>query len=116
MRQVGIIAAAGLYALDYNVERLAEDHANARLIAERLSRSRKIVLELDTVQTNIVIFRLAAEAPDAPTVVIRANERGVLLFAFGPRTIRAVTHLDVSRQRCERAADVLLEIVGEQRQ
>jgi threonine aldolase len=56
---------------------------------------------------------LTADAPDAPTVVARAKERGVLIFAFGPRTIRAVTHLDVSRQQCERAAEVLLEIVAE---
>jgi threonine aldolase len=114
MRQVGIFAAAGLYALDHNFERLAEDHANTRLMAERLSKSRKIILDLDTVQTNILVFSLAADAPDAPTVVTRAKERGVLIFAFGPRTIRAVSHLDVSRQKCERAAEVLLEIVGEQ--
>jgi threonine aldolase len=109
MRQIGIFAAAGLYALDHNVERLAEDHANARLIAERLSTSRKFVIDLATVQTNILVFDLAADAPDAPTVVSRARERGVLIFAFGPRTIRAVTHLDVSREACERAANVLLE-------
>ncbi len=113
MRQVGIFAAAGLFALDRNVERLAEDHANARLIAERLSTSRKIILDSDTVQTNILIFGLAMDAPDAPTVVAQARERGVLIFAFGPRTIRAVTHLDVSRQECDQAAKVLLEIVGE---
>ena len=72
----------------------------------------KVVLDLDTVQTNILVFGLAADAPDAPTVVARAKERGVLIFAFGPRTIRAVTHLDVSKQQCERAAEVLLEAVG----
>lgn len=113
MRQVGIFAAAGLYALDHNIERLAEDHANARLIAERLSTSSKVILDLDTVQTNILVFDLAADAPDAPTVVARSRERGVLIFAFGPRTIRLVTHLDVCRQACERAAEVLLEVVGE---
>jgi threonine aldolase len=111
MRQVGIFAAAGLHALDHNLERLVEDHANARVIAERLATSRRVVLDLTAVQTNIVIFDLAAEAPDASTVVTRAQERGVRIFAFGPRTIRAVTHLDVSREACERAAAVLLEIV-----
>lgn len=111
MRQVGIFAAAGLYALDHNLERLANDHANARLIAERLLTSRRVVLDIATVQTNIVVFGLAAVAPDAPTVVARARERGVLIFAFGPRTIRAVTHLDVSRQDCECAADILLDIL-----
>jgi threonine aldolase len=112
MRQVGIYAAAGLYALDHNLDRLAEDHRNARVLAERLRASKRIVLDLETVQTNILVFGLSADAPDAPTVVARAKERGVLIFAFGPRTIRAVTHLDVSRQQCERAADVLLEIVA----
>jgi len=112
MRQVGIFAAAGLYALDNNIERLAEDHTNARLIAERLSASKKIELDLNTVQTNILIFSLKEGAPDAPTVVNRAKDYGVLIFAFSPRVIRAVTHLDVTRQQCERAADVILEIVG----
>jgi threonine aldolase len=112
MRQVGIFAAAGLFALDHNVERLAHDHANARLIAERLSASRKFIVDLATVQTNILVFSLSTDAPDAPTVVAKAKERGVLIFAFGPRTIRAVTHLDVAREECERAADVLLEIVS----
>lgn len=110
MRQVGIFAAAGLYALDHNVERLAEDHANARRIAERLAQSPRIELDLTTVQTNILVFNLSSDAPDAPTVVKRAGERGVLVFAFGPRTIRAVTHLDVSAAACEQAAETLVEI------
>ncbi len=110
MRQVGIFAAAGLYALDHNVARLGEDHANALRIAKRLAKSPRIILDLATVQTNILVFNLAAEAPDAPTVVARARERGVLIFAFGPRTIRAVTHLDVSLEQCVRAAEVLVEI------
>jgi len=112
MRQVGILAAAGLHALEHNLERLAEDHAHARLIAERLASSDRVILDLDTVQTNILLFRLGELAPDAATVVERARERGVLIFAFGARTLRAVTHLDVSRQECLHAADVLLEIVA----
>ena len=112
MRQVGILAAAGLYALDHNLARLVDDHRNARAIAERLRTSKRIALDLETVQTNILVFGLTVDAPDAPTVVARAKERGVLIFAFGPRTIRAVTHLDVSKQQCERAAEVLLEAVG----
>ena len=110
MRQVGIFSAAGLYALDHNLERLADDHANARLIGERLASSRRIVLDLDTVQTNILVFGLATSAPDSATFVARTKERGVLLFAFGPHTVRAVTHLDVSREQCERAANILVEI------
>jgi len=110
MRQVGIFAAAGLHALERHMERLTEDHANARLIAERLAASKRIVIDLATAQTNILVFTLAEGAPDAATAVTRARERGVLLFAFGPRTLRAVTHLDVSREQCRRAADVLVEI------
>lgn len=110
MRQVGFFAAAGLHALDHNLARLAEDHAHARLVAERLAKSPRLVVDLATVQTNILVFRLAPDAPDAATVVARARERGVLLFAFGPRVIRAVTHLDVSREQCARAAEVIVAI------
>lgn len=111
MRQVGFYAAAGLYALDHNLARLAEDHANARLIARRLATSQRVALDPESVHSNILVFRLAADAPDAPAVVARAAARGVLVFAFDARTIRAVTHLDVSREQCERAAMVLLEAV-----
>jgi threonine aldolase len=110
MRQVGIFSAAGLYALDHNLERLAADHANARLVGERLAASPRIEIDLETVQTNILVFGLAANAPDSAAFVTKAKERGVLLFAFGPRTVRAVTHLDVSRAECERAAEILVEI------
>jgi threonine aldolase len=110
MRQVGIFAAAGLYGLDHNMDRLAEDHANARRVAERLAQSERVLLDLSTVQTNIVMFSVTAEAPDAATIVAKAQQHGVLVFAFGPRTIRAVTHLDVSKAECERAADVLAEL------
>jgi threonine aldolase len=111
MRQSGILAAAGLYALDHNVARLGEDHANARLIAERLAGISGIALDLATVQTNIVIFRLAEGLPDAATITARAKEAGILVSALGHRTVRAVTHLDVSRNDCERAADRLAAII-----
>jgi threonine aldolase len=111
MRQNGFFAAAGLYAIDHNVARLAEDHVNCRSMAERLSASARVVLDLSSVQTNILVFGLAAGAIDAPTLVARARERGVLVSAFGPRTIRAVTHLDVSSDQCAHAAKVLLEII-----
>ena len=112
MRQVGIFAAAGLYALEHNVTRLAEDHANARHIAERLASSERIDIDLASVRTNILVFTLAPDAPDAPTVVTRARERGVLVFAFTPRMLRAVTHLDVSAEQCVEAADILVEIAA----
>jgi threonine aldolase len=114
MRQVGIFAAAGLYGLDHNLDQLVDDHANAHRMAVRLAESPKIVLDMTTVQTNIVIFGLGPDAPDGPTVVDRARERGVLVFAFGPRTIRAVTHLDVSRESCEIAAEILVAVANGQ--
>jgi threonine aldolase len=113
MRQVGIFAAAGIYALDNNLARLTEDHANARLIADRLATSRRIAIDHATVQTNILVFGLAPGAPDATALVASARERGVLLNALGPRTVRAVTHLDVSRDQCRQAADVLVELAGQ---
>jgi threonine aldolase len=111
MRQAGIFAAAGLHALDHHVNRLADDHDNAAHIARRLVDSSRILLRAETVQTNIIVFSLTPDAPDAATIVARARERGVLIIAFGPRTIRLVTHLDVSRSQCEQAADVLLALI-----
>lgn len=109
MRQSGILAAAGSYALANNVERLADDHANARLLADELLRGDDIEIDLDSVQTNIVVFTLVERrgVPDAATFVERCRERGVLLNAFGPRTVRAVTHLDVSADGCRAAAKVM---------
>jgi len=111
MRQSGILAAAGLYALDHNLSRLVEDHANARLIAEQLAGLRGVRLDLTTVQSNIVIFHMDENAPDAATIVERAQAAGVLVSAFGVRTVRAVTHLDVSRDHCRRAAELLAEVI-----
>jgi threonine aldolase len=111
MRQSGILAAAGLYALDNNFSRLVDDHANARLLAERLAGLRGVRLDLATVQSNIVILRMEEGAPDAATIVARAEEAGVGVSAFGERTVRAVTHLDVSREQCRRAADLLAAVI-----
>ncbi|MGH2383278.1 MAG: threonine aldolase family protein [Candidatus Limnocylindria bacterium] len=109
MRQAGILAAAGSHALDHHVERLADDHANAWLLAEELLRGDDVVLDLETVQTNIVVFSLVERrgVPNAATFVERCRERGVLLNPFGPRTVRAVTHLDVSGEQCRAAAKVM---------
>jgi threonine aldolase len=111
MRQSGILAAAGLYALDHNVDRLAEDHANARAIAERLAGLPGVTLDLATVQTNIIVCELGERLPDAATLAARAKEAGVLVSALGPRLVRAVTHLDVSAEHCRLAADRLAEII-----
>jgi threonine aldolase len=111
MRQTGIYAAAGLYAIEHHRARLAEDHANARRIAQVLAAHPRIDLDLATVQTNIVVFRLRADAPDAATVAERARDRGVLLLPFAARTLRVVTHLDVNAAQCERAARILVELI-----
>ncbi|MBS2937576.1 low specificity L-threonine aldolase [Nocardioides sp. J2M5] len=100
MRQVGVLAAAGLHALDHHVERLADDHAHARLIGEALG------LDPAQVDTNIVVV----ERPDAAAFVASVAEQGVRIAAVGPRAVRLVTHLDVSRADAERAAAVLSSI------
>jgi threonine aldolase len=109
MRQSGILAAAGLYALDHNIERLAEDHANAKLIAERICGLPGVKLDLATVQTNIIVFTLDDHGPDAAQIAARAKEHGVLLSVFGRKKLRAVTHLDVTARDCTRAADALVK-------
>jgi threonine aldolase len=111
MRQAGIYAAAGLHGLDHHHARLADDHANARAFAARLAQSPRVVLDLATVQTNIVVFSVAGDAPDGAAIVAAARARGVLVFAFGPRTIRAVTHLDVTTAQCLDAAATLAAII-----
>ena len=112
MRQVGIFGAAALYALDHHVERLADDHINARLIAGHLASLPHVDLDITSVQTNIVIFNLRQEAIAAAAFVEAARLRGVLVVAFGPRTVRAVTHLDVTRDECARAGAILAEVAA----
>jgi threonine aldolase len=108
MRQVGILAAAGLVALETMIPRLAEDHDNARLLGEALSRCRG--LRVAPVRTNIVVATL--EGGPAPNVVTRAAQRGVLVTAMDAVTLRLVTHRDAPRADCERAAAVLAEVLG----
>jgi threonine aldolase len=112
MRQSGILAGAGLYALDHNVARLAVDHANAHLFAERIAGLPGIRLDLTTVQSNIVIWEVAEGEPDAATIVAEAKAAGVLISALGARTVRAVTHMDVSTEQCRQAGEVLAAIIG----
>ena len=108
MRQAGIIAAAGVYALQHHVERLAEDHDNARQLASALAAIPTVQLNPAEVETNIVIWELAPDVPfDAAGFVSRAREHGVLLNAMGERRVRAVTHLDVDAAACSSAAERL---------
>jgi threonine aldolase len=112
LRQGGILAAAGLYALDNNLSRLPEDHANARALAEKLAGTKGLKIDLDTVQTNIVIIRTEAGAPDAATLAARAKEKGVLVSVFAKRTVRAVAHLNVTRAECLKGAEVLASAIA----
>jgi len=103
MRQAGIIAAACLYALDHNIDRLAEDHANARRLAQGLADFPGIVLDPAHIETNIVFFDLAPTAPNAPSLAARLLEQGVRIGAMGERRMRAVTHLDIDSQGINQA-------------
>ncbi|MHB8301477.1 MAG: threonine aldolase family protein [Acidobacteriaceae bacterium] len=103
MRQAGILAAAGLLALDTMTERLKEDHANAHFLAESLADLPGVDLDPSNVQTNIVIFRLT-NGRSAVETVAALKLRGVLCGNVGPDAIRLVTHHDVDRAQCERAA------------
>ncbi|HUA99546.1 MAG TPA: GntG family PLP-dependent aldolase [Terracidiphilus sp.] len=110
MRQAGVLAAAGLIALEQMPARLHEDHANARLLAEALSHCEGVEIDVDTVETNIVIFRLTGGLK-AQALSARLKERGVLANAVGPSAMRLVTHLDVDRAACVTAAEILAEEV-----
>jgi threonine aldolase len=106
MRQVGHLAAAGLYALEHHVKRLAEDHENARLLAERLAEGARVEIQVSNVETNMVLFE-----HDRPTQLIeRCAAEGVRLTPFGARAIRATTHFGVDREQCKRAARIINKV------
>ena len=111
MRQAGIIAAGGVYALRHNVKRLAEDHANAKRLAEGLAALPGVRLDPASVETNLVFFDLTG-ALDAPTVVERLLARGIRMGAMGAKTIRAVTHLDVSAAQVEQTLEAARAVLG----
>ena len=111
-RQAGILAAAGLHALDHHVERMAEDHANAKWFAERVSAMQGVELVYADTQTNLVFLDVAPSGLAAETVSQRLRERGVALAMRGGTTFRAVTHLDVTRADVEQAAKALQEALA----
>lgn len=113
MRQTGILTAAADYALDHNLDRLPEDHAHARALGEKLAQSARVDLDLATVQSNMVVFHLSDDAPPNEAIMAAARAQDVLIGALGPRTLRAVTHLNVSAEGCRRAGDVLLAAIEE---
>ncbi|HTX20106.1 MAG TPA: beta-eliminating lyase-related protein, partial [Bacteroidota bacterium] len=112
MRQAGIIAAGALYALNHNVERLADDHRKARLFAEKVSTSPRVSIDLEAVQTNIVIVE-TGKTGKSPDEIIGALKAEHVLVSLGSYTsIRAVMHLDVSEEQVRRAADVFLNLLA----
>jgi threonine aldolase len=103
MRQAGIIAAGALYAVEHNIERLADDHANARHLAAALAALPGISIDVSSVETNIVILDIDARLGTAAAFLAQMKERGVWMLPLGPQRVRAVTHLDVSRVQIDRA-------------
>jgi threonine aldolase len=112
MRQAGIIAAGALYALDNNIDRLAQDHQHARILGEAIRNTPGLRLDPEIVDTNIVIFELDPELGTAPAFSARLRDEGILMNAMGPQRLRAVTHLDVSRKDVQNAAAILQDTVA----
>jgi threonine aldolase len=110
MRQAGIIAAGALYALEHHVERLAEDHEKAQLLAAAIREADGLTLMHEPVETNIVIFQVDARRGSAQQWVAALQEKGVAMLAVSPQAVRAVTHLDVTLQECRHAAQAIGEI------
>jgi len=108
MRQAGMLAAAGLIALELMPSRLHEDHGNARLLAEALATLEGVSIDPETVETNIVIFQVAAPLV-ATDLVAKLKRRGVLASVVGPKSVRLVTHYDVNRAACVTASEVLTQ-------
>ena len=114
MRQAGILAAAGIHALDHHVDRLADDHRLARRFAEGVAGIRSLGIDLESVETNIVYFRVEEESGrSAKEIVAALAERGATIGALGPRLLRAVTHLDVDVAGVDTALEALREVMAE---
>jgi threonine aldolase len=111
MRQAGVLAAAGLIALEEMPARLGEDHANARVLAEAVAAHGVAEIDLESLRTNMVVFRLRT-GPDAASFCVALKAMGVAAGALGPRVVRFVTHFDVSREECEQAAKVAGQLLA----
>ncbi|MFN0051134.1 MAG: threonine aldolase family protein [Planctomycetales bacterium] len=112
LRQAGIVAASALYAMEHHVERLKEDHDNARAFAEAIRRVEGITLDPPEVETNLVFFHVDKALGNASQLSTKLRERGVRINASGPHRLRACTHLDVTRQEALTAAAILAEVVA----
>jgi threonine aldolase len=112
MRQVGVLAAAGLVALEQTPKRLFDDHCNAKFLAEGLSRIRGIQIDPARVQTNIAVFDVSGTGSAPAELSARLRERGVLMNAINERQMRAVTHYDVDRAQCAQALEAIATLVA----
>jgi len=110
MRQAGIIAAAGIFALRNNVERLAEDHRRARELARGIAEIPRLRVEPEEIETNIVVIDVASTGMTVEEVLLLLESKGVLVVPFGRTTVRAVTHLDIDDEDIERAVAVFHEV------
>jgi threonine aldolase len=112
MRQAGILAAAGIYALEHHVARLKEDHDHAKRLARKLQQIPAIAINPQHVDTNIVIFDVIGHRLTPAAVVAALKQEGVLINAIGGTSFRAVTHLDVSAAAIDRACNVFARVLG----
>ena len=112
MRQAGIIAAAGVYALEHHVDRLAEDHENARTFSRAIAQIPGIKMIFDRCETNLVFFDVSETGMDAATVAEKLLAHDVRIGAMGPYRMRAVTHLDINAGQLEEAAEALRKVVA----
>jgi threonine aldolase len=112
MRQAGIIAAGALYAVEHHRDRLADDHANARRLADGIRQIEGLTLAPDDVETNMLFFRIDDRLGTAASLRDRLKQQGLLVLATGPQTIRMVTHLDVAADDAARAITILGEAVA----
>lgn len=112
MRQAGILAAAGIYALEHHVGRLKDDHDNAKRLARKLQQISAITINPQHVDSNIVIFDIVGHKLTPPAIVAALKQEGVLINAIGGTSFRAVTHLDVSTKQIDAAVDVFVRVLG----
>ena len=112
MRQAGMAASAALYAVEHHIDRLAEDHRNARVIAQAIADTPGLRLDPPEVETNLIWFEADTDLGTAKDVAEALKQRGVRVHTAGPKTLRACTHLDVSAAQAERAAETIRQTLS----
>lgn len=113
LRQAGIVAAAAEFALDYHIDRLAEDHAHARRLAQGIAEIPGMLVAAEGVETNLVFFEVDAAGCTARTFAQHLAERGVMMYDVGPQRLRACTHLDVTSDQIDEALEIIRQVAGE---